>query len=294
MRQRQAKCLMAKNPKTVRAMRRTVLVLVVAVLALTFSVYAWFQASVVSKGNSITAGNYAIVVAVAVAADEGDAGSPTRIDAESSYIFTAEPATIYTVTLRENGSVSTGYCRIVESGGQSWYAIPDSDSFQFTIYPSDPAATYTFTAYWGVPDSTAGTQISAGESIGTPPDQSELPAEESPDTDSGQTPDSSTPADGSQDGGDTQVPGGSVPQQPGDAQQPSEGNGAQEVPPVEDDAGEKIPSSDGDTSAPDGEAANPDVVTGDTSPAQAGADSPAQDGGSGRTDSAAEGSALSD
>ena len=73
-----------------------------------------------------------------------------------------------------------------------------------------------------------------------------------------------------------------------------EGNGAQEVPPVEDDAGEKIPSSDGDTSALDGEAANPDVVTGDTSPAQAGADSPAQDGGSGRTDSAAEGSALSD
>lgn len=290
MRQRQAKCLMAKNRKTVRAMRRTVLVLAVAVLALTFSVYAWFQASVVSKGNSITAGNYAIVVAVAVAADEGDAGSPTRIDAESSYTFTAEPATIYTVTLRENGSVSTGYCRIV-SGGQSWYAIPDSDSFQFTIYPSDPAATYTFTAYWGVPDSTAGTQISAGESIGTPPDPSELPAEESPD---GQTPDSSTPADGSQDGGDTQVPGGSVPQQPGDAQQPSEGNGAQEVPPVEDDAGEKIPSSDGDTSAPDGEAANPDVVTGDTSPAQAGADSPAQDGGSGRTDSAAEGSALSD
>ena len=293
MRQRQAKCLMAKNRKTVRAMRRTVLVLAVAVLALTFSVYAWFQASVVSKGNRITAGNYAIVVAVAVAADEGDAGSPTRIDAESSYTFTAEPATIYTVTLRENGSVSTGYCRI-ESGGQSWYAIPDNDSFQFTIYPSDPAATYTFTAYWGVPDSTAGTQISAGESIGTPPDQSELPAEESPDTDSGQTPDSSTPADGSQDGGDTQVPGGSVPQQPGDAQQPSEGNGAQEVPPVEDDAGEKIPSSDGDTSAPDGEAANPDVVTGDTSPAQAGADSPAQDGGSGRTDSAAEGSALSD
>ena len=33
MRQRQAKCLMAKNRKTVRAMRRTVLVLVVAVLA---------------------------------------------------------------------------------------------------------------------------------------------------------------------------------------------------------------------------------------------------------------------
>lgn len=262
--------------------------LAVAVLALTFSVYAWFQASVVSKGNSITAGNYAIVVAVA--ADEGDAGSPTRIDAESRYTFTAEPATIYTVTLRENGSVSTGYCRI-ESGGQSWYAIPDNDSFQFTIYPSDPAATYTFTAYWGVPNSTAGTQIWAGGSIGTPPDQSELPAEESPD---GQTPDSSTPADGSQDGGDTQVPGGSVPQQPGDAQQPSEGNGAQEVPPVEDDAGEKIPSSDGDASAPDGEAANPDVVTGDTSPAQAGADSPAQDGGSGRTDSAAEGSALSD
>lgn len=265
--------------------------LAVAVLALTFSVYAWFQASVVSKGNSITAGNYAIVVAVA--ANGGEAGSPTRIDAESSYTLTAKSSETYTVTLQKNGSVSTGYCRI-ESGGQSWYAIPDSDSFQFTIYPSDPAATYTFTAYWGVPDSTAGTQISAGESIGTPPDPSELPAEESPDTDSGQTPDSSTPADGSQDGGDIQVPGGSVPQQPGDARQPSEGNGAQEVPPVEDDAGEKIPSSDGDTSAPDGEAANPDVVTGDISPAQAGADSPAQNGGSGRTDSAAEGSALSD
>lgn len=291
MRQRQTKCLMAKNRKTVRAMRRTVLVLAVAVLALTFSVYAWFQASVISKGNSITAGNYAIVVAVA--ANGREAGSPTRIDAESSYTLTAKSSETYTVTLQKNGSVSTGYCRI-ESGGQSWYAIPDSDSFQFAIYPSDPAATYTFTAYWGVPDSTAGTQILAGESIGTPPDPSELPAEESPDTDSGQTPDSSTPADGSQDGGDIQVPGGSVPQQPGDVQQPSEGNGSQEVPPVEDDAGEKIPSSDGDTSAPDGEAANPDVVTGDTSPAQAGADSPAQDGGSGRTDSAAEGSALSD
>ena len=288
MRQRQAKCLMAKNRKTVRAMRRTVLVLAVAVLALTFSVYAWFQASVISKGNSITAGNYAIEVAVA--ANGREAGSPTRIDAESSYTLTAKSSETYTVTLQKNGSVSTGYCKIT-SDGQSWYAIPDNDSFQFTIYPSDPVATYTFTAYWGVPDSTAGTQILAGESIGTPPDPSELPAEESPD---GQTPDSSTPAGGSQDGGDTQVPGGSVPQQPGDAQQPSEGNGSQEVPPVEDDAGEKIPSSDGDTSAPDGEAANPDVVTGDTSPAQAGADSPAQDGGSGRTDSAAEGSALSD
>ena len=77
MRQRQTKCLMAKNRKTVRAMRRTVLVLAVAVLALTFSVYAWFQASVISKGNSITAGNYAIVVAVA--ANGGEAGSPTRI-----------------------------------------------------------------------------------------------------------------------------------------------------------------------------------------------------------------------
>lgn len=262
--------------------------LAVAVLALTFSVYAWFQASVISKGNSITAGNYAIEVAVA--ANGREAGSPTRIDAESSYTLTAKSSETYTVTLQKNGSVSTGYCKIT-SDGQSWYAIPDNDSFQFTIYPSDPVATYTFTAYWGVPDSTAGTQILAGESIGTPPDPSELPAEESPD---GQTPDSSTPAGGSQDGGDTQVPGGSVPQQPGDAQQPSEGNGSQEVPPVEDDAGEKIPSSDGDTSAPDGEAANPDVVTGDTSPAQAGADSPAQDGGSGRTDSAAEGSALSD
>ena len=57
--------------------------LAVAVLALTFSVYAWFQASVVSKGNSITAGNYAIVVAVA--ANGREAGSPTRIDAESSF-----------------------------------------------------------------------------------------------------------------------------------------------------------------------------------------------------------------
>ena len=117
-----------------------------------------------------------------------EAGSPTRIDAESSYTLTAKSSeTLYGYLAKEWLLSPRGYCRI-ESGGQSWYAIPDSDSFQFIIYPSDPPPPPIPSLPIGVAGFNSGTQILADGSIGTPPDQSELPAEESPDTDSGQTP----------------------------------------------------------------------------------------------------------
>ena len=303
MRQRQTKCPAGKNRKTARALRRAALVLAMAVLALSFSAYAWFQASVVSSGNTIVAGTYAVDVSVSQLSSgtEEIANAPVNTvkDEAGDSTVTLTAGTGYLVTLTARGTVSTGYC-VISDGTDTWYTDQigteaNANSLSFKVYPDEQNITYTFTAHWGTPDQYDQTQrIENGGSI--PRSSTEVTTEELPVQEETLAPDISTPTGDAGTGTDGQTSsGGSLTEEPSDVQQPQEA-GSQETPPAGDNTGAEssAPDGGGTSSAPGEENQSGDVPegTGETSSAPAGTESPAQSAVSSGGDSAPASSAA--
>lgn len=126
--------------------------IVLCMVCLAGSTWAWFSASISTSPQTIEAANFDIAVTV-----NGElVFSPVTLEAGQKY----------TVTLTATGNApSGGYCE-VESGAVPLYTetiLPDR-SLTFTLIPETEAA-YTFTAVWG--KYSGGPNITDGCTIGT-------------------------------------------------------------------------------------------------------------------------------
>ena len=128
--------------------------IVLCMVCLAGTTWAWFSASIKSPPQTITAANYDIAVAVT-----DEAGAPVALDQP------LEAGRAYTVTLTAGGTApSGGYC-VVKSGGASLYTAPllPGEEMSFTLIPESDD-TYTFDAVWGTYN--GGADITAGCTIG--------------------------------------------------------------------------------------------------------------------------------
>ena len=128
--------------------------IILCMVCLAGTTWAWFSASIKSPPQTITAANYDIAVAVT-----DEAGAPVALDQP------LEAGRAYTVTLTAGGTApSGGYC-VVKSGGASLYTAPllPGEEMSFTLIPESDD-TYTFDAVWGTYN--GGADITAGCTIG--------------------------------------------------------------------------------------------------------------------------------
>ena len=124
------------------------------IVSLTAATWAWFGNSISSPVNSVQTGVYTIDVTV-VTTDGGDDAVLLPND-DGSYSFDA--LTEYTVTLKAEGNVSTGYCAIVFAShpdmklhtSQIFTDESDSDpkSITFSLTVSSDESV-RFESWWG-------------------------------------------------------------------------------------------------------------------------------------------------
>lgn len=129
--------------------------IVICMVCLAGSTWAWFSASVQTAPQTIVAASFDISAALT-----DEAGEPVSPDQP------LQAGQAYTVTLTASGTApSGGYCK-VEGGGKTLYTapiLPGDEPFFFTFIPENDDV-YTFTGVWG---SYAGTaDITDGITIG--------------------------------------------------------------------------------------------------------------------------------
>lgn len=159
--------------------------IVICMVCLAASAWAWFSAGIQTSPQTIAAANYDISVSVTCDGNgELHAILPNHSTAAGkSYAFTLEAGTAYQVKLEATGNApSGGYCKVVESGTDPLYTVPllPGKSLTFTLIP-EQTAVYTFTAVWGKYSGTA--NIDDGYTIGGPPDgdaEASAPPQEQP------------------------------------------------------------------------------------------------------------------
>ena len=125
-----------------RLLMPSVVGIVICMVCLADSTWAWFSASFQTAPQTITAANFAVTVSI-----ENDKGQSVEAQ-NGQYNLTA--GVEYTVTLTAGGNApSGGYC-IVEGGEKPQYTaqmLPEKE-LKFTLIPKE-TANYAFTAVWG-------------------------------------------------------------------------------------------------------------------------------------------------
>lgn len=134
--------------------------IVVCILCLVGTTYAWFMSSIASKGINIQAADYEIYVEIR------DYEHNLMIP-NSGGDFILSPRTAdngYTVTITAKGTASMGYCLV--NGKMATENLKPDESIQFTLYPQEDDELYTFVSYWGT---YAGDVVIAdGTTVGNP------------------------------------------------------------------------------------------------------------------------------
>lgn len=125
----------------------TVMIIVLCLIAMSITAYAYFSYEVTSGSNLIKAANFNATVSVI---GEGEIGiDPSSTDgANTTYTFSADG--IYTVTIRnENSTSETGFC-ILSVGKDKYHTqqIRKNNSIQFTVKVS-AGMEIRFINHWG-------------------------------------------------------------------------------------------------------------------------------------------------
>lgn len=117
--------------------------ILICMVCLSGTTWAWFSASVQTGAQTITAANFNVEVAI----------DPTPVISEGGK-YTLTRNTAYTVTLTATGTANEigGYCIVDNDAGDRHYTsqIKPGASLQFTLIP-EADGIYTFTAVWGKP-----------------------------------------------------------------------------------------------------------------------------------------------
>ena len=135
--------------------------IVICMICLAGSTWAWFTANVQTKPQAIAAANYEIEVTI----DGEPVAAPISLQAGQ----------IYKITLTAGGTAAEfgGYCK-VEGDGKTRYTeqMLPGETLTFTLIP-DSDGMYTFTAVWGKYSGEA--NISSGDTVGQEPAEEETP-----------------------------------------------------------------------------------------------------------------------
>lgn len=139
-----------------RLLMPSIVGILICMVCLSGTTWAWFSASVQTGAQTITAANFNVEVAI----------DPTPVISEGGK-YTLTRNTAYTVTLTATGTANEigGYCIVDNDAGDRHYTsqIKPGASLQFTLIP-EADGIYTFTAVWGKYSGKA--DISAGAVIG--------------------------------------------------------------------------------------------------------------------------------
>ena len=134
----------------------TVTVMVVCLIAMGVSAYAYFSSDILSASNVIRAANYEIAVTVQSSADSTQQVPVTKLD-KRTYVATLDPGE-YVVRVTKGGTAKTGFCVVTAAGcvpetyhtqqiGVDVYT-GSNESISFTLIVTEQT-NVEFYAHWG-------------------------------------------------------------------------------------------------------------------------------------------------
>lgn len=152
--------------------------IIICMVCLAGTTWAWFSASVQTGAQTITAASFNVKVAI----------TPTPVKSEGDR-YTLARNTAYTVTLTATGTADEfgGYCIVDNTAGDRHYTsqIKPGGSLQFTLIP-EADGIYTFSAVWGKysgkADISAGAVIGQEQASGSETEPSNQPTEDTAST----------------------------------------------------------------------------------------------------------------
>ncbi len=127
--------------------------ILLCIVALCSTTWAWFAQSISSDGNSITSGRFDLSISVK---NSAPADLTVTTDASGNLTCTLDTPGTYTVTLNMSAAntVSKGFC-LVTAGGTTYKTAliqkDDPNAFTFYIDAKQPTTVVTFEAVWGKP-----------------------------------------------------------------------------------------------------------------------------------------------
>lgn len=135
----------ARDITLTRMIALSVLGLLLCMVCLAGSTWAWFTASITSAPQTIIAAHFQVQVSVT-----DSTGQPLAAGENSSYFLKANE--IYQVTLAAEGTAegTGGYCVIKAGAGPVSYTeqFKPGEEIQLTLSPQEDTS-YFFTAMWG-------------------------------------------------------------------------------------------------------------------------------------------------
>lgn len=93
----------------------TLAIMVVCLIAMSVTAYAYFSANVTSGSNMIKAANFDVNISVTDSNTKANVDIPTTVSGRETVLDFKTPGT-YTVTLAKAGSADTGFCIITANG----------------------------------------------------------------------------------------------------------------------------------------------------------------------------------
>lgn len=161
----------AQGGNGLRRFSSSLLAVVLVLTIPTLVAFGYFTASIANSGNHIQAGSYQLNVTV----KQGD----DSISPGENETYSLKSGTYSVALAPTEGSVSTGYCKVVVGGTEYYTGQIGTEGYSFSItnYETNPVSV-TFTAQWGTYSGT-GTLISGdGITVGTPRELQQEPENE--------------------------------------------------------------------------------------------------------------------
>lgn len=136
--------------------------ILLCIVALCSTTYAWFSNDVSSNSNRLVTGNFDLTVSVTKSANGtaiADSENPIKVTKDSSGVssctLTNAGEYIVTLTMSEDTTVSKGFC-IIEINGKSYSTVSinktdRTEPFVFKISVHESDALIYFTSVWGLP-----------------------------------------------------------------------------------------------------------------------------------------------
>lgn len=152
-----------------RSLFLSVIGLLICMVCLVSTTWAWFTVSIEGKGGMIKAANYDIEVTVTtndVTTNDGaeSADTDSNVVVGQGKDYQLQGNTEYVVTLKAAGTATTGYC-VVKVGDTVYHTvqIAQGDTLSFHLIPAADS-NVSFTAQWGIYSGTP--EITEGMPIG--------------------------------------------------------------------------------------------------------------------------------
>lgn len=125
--------------------------IVICMLAMAFTAFAYFSADIASQKNRIQAAHFDVEVYVSFASGETTVSEPVNRESTDVYLVNMKADTVYKVEVIAKGNANTGFV-VVSAGGYQYHTeqlvINDKDSVVFYLKPTEDM-TVMMMPHWG-------------------------------------------------------------------------------------------------------------------------------------------------